>query len=242
MNETAILMAAGMGTRMRPLTETVPKPLVRVNGVPMIETVIGGLAERGVKRYIVVTGYLGGQFGYLEEKYDGLEIIVNRDYETINNISSLYHAADELIGAEGGCFICEADLYVSDTRLFDCELTHSCYFGKMVSGHSDDWVFDTDENGRITRVGKAGDDRYNMVGISWFMRDDARLLGQLIKDAYGSEGYEELFWDDVVNRNLDRLDLTVHEISGGSIAEIDTVKELAEIDPSYRQFISAQMK
>ncbi len=56
--ESAILMAAGLGTRMRPLTEKTPKPLLPVNGRPMIETVIDGLSARGVSEFYVVTGYL----------------------------------------------------------------------------------------------------------------------------------------------------------------------------------------
>ncbi len=234
MNETAILMAAGMGTRMRPLTENMPKPLIKVHGKPMIETVIDGLRDKGVQNFLVVVGYLGEQFSYLEQKYDNLKIVVNKDYKTINNISSIHAVAEELIESQDDVFICEADLYVSDDNLFTPKLTHSCYFGKMVEGHSDDWVFDTDMNGRITRVGKVGDDRFNMVGVSWFQKDDARLLGQLIKEAYGKEGFEDLFWDDVVNSNLDKLDLVVHEIRAEQITEIDTVDELAQVDESYK--------
>ena len=141
--------------------------------------------------------------------------------------------ADELIEADFDAFICEADLYVSGQTLFNPHLTHSCYFEKMVKGHSDDWVFDTDNSRRITRVGKVGDDRYNMVGVAWFKKSDAQLLGQLIKERYGKQGFEDLFWDDVVNENLDNLDLTVHEIKVGQITEIDTVEELKEVDCTY---------
>ena len=58
----AIVMAAGTGKRMRPLTLHTPKPLVRVGGVRMIDTILHGLWQNGIHEIYVVVGYLEEQF------------------------------------------------------------------------------------------------------------------------------------------------------------------------------------
>ena len=58
----AIIMAAGKGTRMHPITETIPKPLIRVHSKRMIDTIIDALHENGIYEIYVVVGYLKEAF------------------------------------------------------------------------------------------------------------------------------------------------------------------------------------
>ncbi len=229
--ENAIIMASGLGTRMRPLTLTTPKPLIKVRETPMIETLITTLRKRGAENIYVVVGYLADQFDYLKKKY-GVTIIYNEDYETANNISSLYYARDVL--TQGDCFICEADLYIADTDLLNLPLSYSGYFGEMKAGYSDDWVFELDDSGYISRVGKGGIDCYNMVGISFFKQKNGKLLSELIGSAYYDLNNRSLFWDDIVNRNLNNLKLQIYPIRHQQIIEIDTVEELNAINHAVR--------
>lgn len=76
----AIILAAGMGSRLTPLTLNMPKPLIKINNESIIERQIKFIREIGINEIIVMTGYLKEEFEFLKEKY-GFKIIYNDKYD-----------------------------------------------------------------------------------------------------------------------------------------------------------------
>ncbi|MFQ7565678.1 MAG: NTP transferase domain-containing protein, partial [Clostridium perfringens] len=110
----AILLAAGMGTRLRPLTLDTPKSLIEVNGRPLLERQIEFLRERGVEEIIVVTGYLAEKFDYLKDKY-GVKLVNNDKYDIYNNIYTMYLVREYLEKT----YVVDADVYISENFLLE---------------------------------------------------------------------------------------------------------------------------
>lgn len=228
--EIAIIMAAGLGTRLLPVTERIPKPLIPVHGIPMVETIIAGLRLRGIRKIYLVTGYKREQFAYLAEKYKEVELLENREYAVKNNISSLMAAGEHL--GTANCFICEADLYIPDGRVFLSYHKKSCYYGKMKEGVTDDWAFRV-RDGRITWIGKGGENLYNMAGISYWLKEEAGIIGFKVREACQKAGHEQLYWDEIVQENIGELDVRIHPVGADEIIEIDTLEELKVVDENY---------
>ena len=88
----AIFIAAGFGSRMVPITLNTPKPLVRVNGKRIIDTLLDAVVAAGIEEIYIVRGYLGEQFDQLLYKYPTIKFIENPGYNEANNISSVYLA------------------------------------------------------------------------------------------------------------------------------------------------------
>lgn len=80
---TAMVLAAGLGKRMRPLTDTMPKPMVPVNGKPLLGHVMDRLVDAGVERAVVNLHYLGEQIqDYLADE-DRLDIVFSLESELL---------------------------------------------------------------------------------------------------------------------------------------------------------------
>jgi choline kinase len=114
---TALLLAAGLGSRLAPFTDAVPKCLVSVSGVPILERLVRSLDGHGMERLVVVTGYkaetireyLGGSFGGVAVEY-----IVNPLFGTTNNIYSLWLARQVI---DEPFLLVESDLVFDDPLL-----------------------------------------------------------------------------------------------------------------------------
>src|SRR5664279_2375269 len=92
---TALLLAAGLGSRLAPLTDALPKCLVAMSGVPILERLVHALDGHGFERLVIVTGYKAETLrAYLGESFGGIavEYLLSPLFETTNNIYSLWLA------------------------------------------------------------------------------------------------------------------------------------------------------
>ncbi len=224
----AVIMAAGFGSRMVPITLNTPKPLILVKGKKIIETLIDAIIYAGIQDITIVRGYLSEQFDVLLKKYPMIKFVENPIYNEANNISSAYAVRSILENA----YVAEADLYVYNQEIIRKYEYASNYLGVKVD-RTDDWCFEVNKN-IITKVKVGGEDVHHMYGISYWTKEDANKLVNDIELVYKKPGGKERYWDEVALREcIDNYSVMVRPVKSGDIIEIDTFNELKDIDPIY---------
>ena len=224
----AIFMAAGFGSRMVPVTLNTPKPLIKVHGKRIIETLLDAVLDAGITDITIVRGYLGEQFDLLLKKYPMLKFVDNPAYNEANNISSAYLVKDMMANA----YVLESDLILYNKDLIRKYEYTSHYLGLPVDV-TDDWCFDT-KKGYITGVKIGGTNCDQMVGISYWTKEDAAKMSQDIADVFKSPGGKERYWDEVSMKDCkEHYNLWVRHVKKGDIIEVDTYNELKQLDPIY---------
>ena len=224
----AVFIAAGFGSRLVPITFNTPKPLVRVKGVRIIDTLLDACVQAGIEEIYIVRGYLGEQFDQLLYKYPMIRFLENPVYNEANNISSALVARYLLAGA----YVFEADLVISNPSIIK-KYHYTSDFLAIKKDRTDDWCF-TVKDGIITEEKVGGLDCWQMVGISYWNEADGAKLSQDIEEVYHSPGGKERYWEQVpLVYKKDRYKVEVRECFDEDIVEIDTFRELKAIDKTY---------
>lgn len=223
-------MAAGLGNRMHPITLTTPKPLVKVNGVRMIDTVIQGLHQNGIHEIYVVVGYLKEQFTELEKVYPGLTLIDNPYFDTCNNISSLYVARDHIENA----IILDGDQIIYNPDILSPEFERSGYNSVWTDEETDEWL-QTVENGIVTSCSRTGGKGgWQLYSISRWTSEDGKKLKRHLEEEFEQKKNRQIYWDDVAMFcHSEDYQLGIWPMSAGDVIEVDNLSELAALDRRY---------
>lgn len=226
----AIIMAAGQGTRLRPLTDTTPKPLISLNNKPMIESIIESLLKNNITEIYIVIGYLKEHFYYLQTKYPQIKLIVNQYYATCNNISSLYTSKNYL----SDVVIIDGDQIINNENILDRNCLISGYCCTWTELYTKEWLLHViDYKVKSCNI-DGGKDGWRLYGVSFWDRTQGKILHDCLIHEFDIKRNRNIYWDDVWRLNLDKFSLGIRKIAPNDIYEIDTIDELIAIDSSYR--------
>ncbi|MEW8955813.1 sugar phosphate nucleotidyltransferase [Clostridium sp.] len=220
----AILLAAGMGTRLRPLTLETPKSLIKVNGKPMIEKQIEYLREIGVEDIVILTGYLEEKFHYLKDKY-GVSLVHNPKYNIYNNIYTMYLVRDYLSDA----YVIDADVYLH-RNFFEKHINKSTYFSALKKDFKGEWIIKFNEDNRIYDIEVGDDEGYILCGVSYWSDKDGIIIREKLEKSIEEEDFSNLYWDDIVKDNIKDLEVYIHKIEDRDSYEIDSLEDLRKVE------------
>lgn len=226
----ALIIAAGFGSRFVPLTFETPKGLLEVFGERMIERQIKQLHEKGITDITIAVGYLKEKFEYLIDKYD-VKLLYNPEYSCKNTLTTIYRAGKILKGRN--MYVLSSDNWLR-TNMFHAYECGAWYASSYMKGETSEWVLSYNKKGRITDVQIGGVDAWVMYGPVFFSKEFSEQFLPLLDTYYHTPGTEQFYWENVLIRHLDQLEMDINRQPEDQIYEFENLEELRQFDPRYQ--------
>jgi len=233
--KTAIILAAGLGTRLNPTTNAIPKCLVEIKGVSILENALANLERNGFTETVVVVGYLkneiqkklGYRFGKMKITY-----IENRVYDKTNNMYSMWLARKYL---EKGAIWMDGDIFFEEKvlkRILGFNEALSCWAVDNFTEEMDGAMLTADRNGMVTNIEivQLKSKRYRNVFFksAGILKMNAEL-GLLFSEWLNNDvarGNINIYCDIVLANHIGEAKIYICNIEGLKWYEIDTHNDL----------------
>lgn len=240
---TAVILTAGLGSRLKPLTDEVPKCLTEVNGRSILERTLDSLVQNGFKKAVIVVGYLGNvivqrigsRFGPLE-----IEFIWNEIYDETNSMYSAWLARHYL---KDGVLLIEGDTLFDQSIFRRVLQTPDDKTFWVVNRFTSDFLGSmsiTDPEGRIRsleiireRLTEYENNQYKSTGVLKITPRYGQLLAQWLGEDV-RKGEVQIYYDLVIAKHLEEEPIYVFDITGSKWIEIDNFDDLRIAEAEFR--------
>lgn len=240
----AVILAAGRGNRLRPLTNSIPKCLLRINDRTILEHQISNLFHYGIKNVVIVVGYkinaVISALDKLKEKYCELSIVFvkNHMYHKTNTLYSLWLASDHVR--------CDDFIYINGDVVFSKKILESLLNSpydaclaveKKQVGKEEVKVIVTQNI--IKRIGKDLDPSKSygeFIGIAKFSKNFNKLfirkLDSLVKQKFVNE-----FFEKALDELARIVSIHIVDITGLPCVEVDTLEDYETAKKIYNSYL-----
>lgn len=245
----AIILAAGQGTRLRPLTDDKPKCMVELAGKPLLHHQVNALRGVGINDIVLVGGYRSDQL-----QADGTQLVLNPDYATTNMVGTLF-CAEHLMTHDDDLLIAYGDIVYEQKvlrSLLDCDapvaLSIDREWQRLWESRMDDPLSDAetlkleDEN-RIRELGKKPDSLEEIqgqyIGLIKVRSDFVAVLRdfyhQLNRSAhYDGKDFDNMFMTSFIQALIDAGHEVRAAFTDNGWIEVDTVEDLEHYEAMHR--------
>ena len=224
----ALILAAGLGTRLAPITNDRPKSMVPVNGKPILVKQIENLVNNGVKDITIITGYKSEVIEELVKKdYPFIDIIKSVDYQNTNNMYSAYLAKDKLYN--NSFLMMNADVYFDECII--TELLNEKYNNAIVTdigSYNEESMKVIEKDGKIISISKQisqEDALGNSIDVYKFSKDAGCAFFDKCSEYIESKGELKLWSEVALNDILSVVDFEACPLNGRWV-EIDNHDDL----------------
>jgi len=236
----AVILAAGMGSRLGDITKEIPKALLPVENTTLLGRILNDIRQiESIKEILIITGYKAEKIEeYVKENFSDLNIILkhNVEYNKSNNIYSVHLCEDEL---RDGFMLFNCDIIYNPLVLKDIDKTNDSFM--FVNTNI---VLDEEEmkvrvkDGRIVEVNKQINPKEGFgeyIGILKFEKNEARATFEEIRRLV-NDGQVNIYYEDAIDNILDKIEVKVKEVNKFRCTEIDTEEDYKRMLSKISEF------